>query len=36
MPSLNNLVFTLIPVVIMLLTCILVPEPSYYEDEEAA
>ena len=36
MPSLNNLVFTLIPIVIMLLTCILVPEPYYYEDEEAA
>ena len=39
MPSLNNLVFTIVPVVAMLLACVLVPEPyyydEYYEDEEA-
>lgn len=27
MPSLNNLVFTIIPIVVMLLMCVLVPEP---------
>lgn len=32
MPSFVNLVFTLVPIVIMLLMCILVPEP-YYEDD---
>ena len=32
MPSLNNLVFTIIPVVMMLLMCVLVPEPYYYDE----
>lgn len=31
MPSLNNLVFTVVPIVAMLLMCVLVPEP-YYDD----
>ena len=33
MPSLNNLVFTIIPVVMMLLMCVLVPEPYYYDED---
>lgn len=33
MPSLNNLVFTIVPIVAMLLMCVLVPEP-YYDDED--
>ena len=33
MPSLNNLVFTVVPIVAMLLMCVLVPEP-YYDDED--
>ena len=33
MPSLNNLVFTLVPIVAMLLMCVLVPEPDYYEED---
>lgn len=33
MPSLNNLVFTIIPIVVMLLMCVLVPEPYYYDED---
>lgn len=33
MPSFNNLVFTLVPIVAMLLMCVLVPEPDYYEED---
>ncbi|MRX81603.1 protein kinase [Eggerthella sp. HF-4214] len=33
MPSLNNLVFTIIPIVMMLLMCVLVPEPYYYDED---
>ena len=33
MPSLNNLVFTIVPIVAMLLMCVLVPEP-YYDVED--
>lgn len=33
MPSLNNLVFTLVPIALVLLACVLVPEPCYYEYE---
>ncbi|QOS68192.1 serine/threonine protein kinase [Eggerthella guodeyinii] len=33
MPSLNNLVFTIVPIVVMLLMCVLVPEPYYYDED---
>lgn len=33
MPSLNNLVFTIVPIVVMLLMCVLVPEPFYYDED---
>lgn len=33
MPSLNNLVFTIISIVVMLLMCVLVPEPYYYDED---
>lgn len=33
MPSLNNLVFTAVPIVAMLLMCVLVPEPYYYDED---
>lgn len=33
MPSFNNLVFTAVPIVAMLLMCVLVPEPYYYDED---
>ena len=34
MPSFNNLVFTVVPIVAMLLMCVLVPEPDWGNEED--